>query len=122
MPISISPITEADIPGAVTAIQQAFADDPYNLWVYNDRSKVSVLSNSLFSFFFFVLHTNRLLYHCLLAQSETARHFIRRQVEWMYDIGLIVWWDSTVLIYALDFNKFGVVGLNCETEDEVETV
>jgi hypothetical protein len=41
MAVSISLITEADIAGAVTAIQQAFANDPYNLWVYNDRSKVS---------------------------------------------------------------------------------
>jgi len=31
MTIQISRLTEADIPGAVTAIQQAFADDPYNL-------------------------------------------------------------------------------------------
>jgi hypothetical protein len=42
MAIEISLITEADIPGAIDAIQKAFADDPYNLWVYNDRSKVSV--------------------------------------------------------------------------------
>ena len=41
MPIEISLITEADIPGAIDAIQKAFADDPYNLWVYNDRTKVS---------------------------------------------------------------------------------
>lgn len=41
MAIEISLITEADIPGAIDAIQKAFADDPYNLWVYNDRTKVS---------------------------------------------------------------------------------
>lgn len=40
MPIQISPLTERDIPGAITAIQEAFAQDPYNLWVFNDRSKV----------------------------------------------------------------------------------
>ncbi len=40
MPITISPLTESDIDGAITAIQQAFADDPYNIWVYNDRNKV----------------------------------------------------------------------------------
>jgi len=39
--ISISLLTPADVPGAVEAIQLAFAADPYNLWVYNDRSKVS---------------------------------------------------------------------------------
>lgn len=33
-------MTEADIPGAIDAIQQAFTDDPYNKWIYNDRSKV----------------------------------------------------------------------------------
>jgi hypothetical protein len=33
-------MTEADIPGAIDAIQQAFADDPYSKWIYNDRSKV----------------------------------------------------------------------------------
>lgn len=41
MSIAISRLTESDIPGAITAIQEAFADDPYNLWVYNDRAKVS---------------------------------------------------------------------------------
>lgn len=33
-------MTEADIDGAIDTIQQAFADDPYNNWVYPDRSKV----------------------------------------------------------------------------------
>ena len=47
MVIEISPITEADIPGAIDAIQKAFADDPYNLWVFNDRSKVSGCSHSI---------------------------------------------------------------------------
>jgi hypothetical protein len=41
MPISISPLSLEDITGAVDAIQKAFSEDPYNLWVYNDRSKVS---------------------------------------------------------------------------------
>lgn len=40
MPIKITPLTEEDIPGAIDTIQQAFADDPYNRWIYNDRSKV----------------------------------------------------------------------------------
>jgi hypothetical protein len=31
MPITISPLSLEDIPGAVDAIQKAFADDPYNL-------------------------------------------------------------------------------------------
>ncbi|KAI2782866.1 acyl-CoA N-acyltransferase [Daldinia loculata] len=34
MPIRVSPLAEADIPGAVSAIQKAFADDPYNNWVF----------------------------------------------------------------------------------------
>ena len=33
-------MTEADIDGAIDTIQQAFANDPYNNWVYPDRSKV----------------------------------------------------------------------------------
>jgi hypothetical protein len=41
MPIEITRLAESDIPGAVTAIQEAFKDDPYNNWVYNDRAKVS---------------------------------------------------------------------------------
>jgi len=45
MPIQISPLTESDIPGAITAIQEAFASDPYNLWVYNDRSKLNLTRN-----------------------------------------------------------------------------
>jgi len=40
MPIVITPMTEEDIPGVIDAIQQAFAEDPYNKWIYDDRSKV----------------------------------------------------------------------------------
>jgi hypothetical protein len=41
MPIQVSRMTEADIDGAINTIQQAFAEDPYNLWIYPDRSKVT---------------------------------------------------------------------------------
>ncbi|MCJ1375196.1 hypothetical protein MMC20_006430 [Loxospora ochrophaea] len=41
MVIEITPMTEDDIPGAVESIQQAFANDPYNHWIYNDRSAFS---------------------------------------------------------------------------------
>lgn len=39
MPVDIRPITHDDIPGAARCIQEAFADDPYNNWVF-DKSKV----------------------------------------------------------------------------------
>ncbi|KAF2276310.1 acetyltransferas-like protein [Westerdykella ornata] len=45
MPIEVSRMTEADIDGAIDTIQQAFADDPYNNWVFPDRSKVSLTRN-----------------------------------------------------------------------------
>jgi hypothetical protein len=32
---------EADIDGAIDTIQQAFANDPYNNWVFPDREKVT---------------------------------------------------------------------------------
>ncbi|KAK5167729.1 uncharacterized protein LTR77_007428 [Saxophila tyrrhenica] len=38
MPIEITPITEGDIPGAVTCIQQAFKEDPYNNWVFDQKT------------------------------------------------------------------------------------
>jgi hypothetical protein len=40
MAIQVTRMTEADISGAIDTIQQAFASDPYNLWIYPDRSKV----------------------------------------------------------------------------------
>jgi hypothetical protein len=40
MLIQVSRMTEADIDGAIDTIQQAFAEDPYNKWIYPDRSKV----------------------------------------------------------------------------------
>jgi len=46
MPITVSQITEPDIPGAVTCIQQAFKDDPYNNWVF-DRSTFSYERNAV---------------------------------------------------------------------------
>ena len=42
MPIDISILTEADIPSAIDSIQLAFADDPYNRWVFNDRAAVTL--------------------------------------------------------------------------------
>lgn len=45
MPIQVTRMTEADIDGAIDTIQQAFADDPYNNWIYPDRSKVSLTRN-----------------------------------------------------------------------------
>ncbi|KAF2251871.1 acetyltransferas-like protein [Trematosphaeria pertusa] len=45
MPIQVSRMTEADIDGAIDTIQQAFAEDPYNRWVYPDRSKISLTRN-----------------------------------------------------------------------------
>lgn len=40
MPIEVTRMKEADIDGAIDTIQQAFANDPYNNWVFPDREKV----------------------------------------------------------------------------------
>ncbi|KAF1921389.1 acyl-CoA N-acyltransferase [Ampelomyces quisqualis] len=45
MPIKVTRMTEADIDGAITTIQQAFAEDPYNLWIYPDRAKIDLTRN-----------------------------------------------------------------------------
>ncbi|KAH7384357.1 acyl-CoA N-acyltransferase [Phaeosphaeria sp. MPI-PUGE-AT-0046c] len=45
MPIQVNRMTEEDIDGAIDTIQQAFAEDPYNLWIYPDRSKVDLTRN-----------------------------------------------------------------------------
>ncbi|KAI0448050.1 acyl-CoA N-acyltransferase [Xylaria telfairii] len=46
MPIQVSPLTERDIPGAVAAIQAAFANDPYNNWVF-DKSTFDPRRNAV---------------------------------------------------------------------------
>jgi len=46
MPIQVTKITEQDIPGAIKCIQEAFAEDPYNHWVFNDRKTFSLKRNS----------------------------------------------------------------------------
>ncbi|KAJ5166905.1 Acyl-CoA N-acyltransferase [Penicillium canariense] len=38
MAVEVVSLTEADIPGAIQVIQQAFADDPYFKWVFDARS------------------------------------------------------------------------------------
>lgn len=40
MSIEIVPLALADIPGAVECVQQAFSDDPYFRWAFDDPSKV----------------------------------------------------------------------------------
>ncbi|KAI9713104.1 MAG: hypothetical protein M1820_001089 [Bogoriella megaspora] len=47
MLLQIRDMTECDIPGAVVVIQDAFADDPYSKWVFNEgfskeRNRVSL--------------------------------------------------------------------------------
>ncbi|KAK8100507.1 hypothetical protein PG999_010881 [Apiospora kogelbergensis] len=46
MPIRVTALTEADVPGAVRAIQVAFADDPYNNWVF-DKANFSTQRNAV---------------------------------------------------------------------------
>ncbi|KAI1826139.1 acyl-CoA N-acyltransferase [Xylaria intraflava] len=46
MPIQVSLLAERDIPGVVAAIQEAFADDPYNNWIF-DRSKFDPRRNAV---------------------------------------------------------------------------
>ncbi|KLU83561.1 hypothetical protein MAPG_02616 [Magnaporthiopsis poae ATCC 64411] len=46
-PIRITPLGESDIPGVVTAIQTAFDDDPYNNWIFNDKSKFNTKRNAV---------------------------------------------------------------------------
>ncbi|EDU48381.1 Acetyltransferase domain containing protein [Pyrenophora tritici-repentis] len=47
MPIQVTRMAEADIDGAVTTIQEAFADDPYKHWAFPDPSKFSPVRNRL---------------------------------------------------------------------------
>ncbi|CAK4030163.1 acyl- N-acyltransferase [Lecanosticta acicola] len=47
MPIKVTPISAEDVPGAVKCIQDAFAEDPYNHWVFNDRDNFSLKRNSV---------------------------------------------------------------------------
>lgn len=45
MPIQIFPLTPTDIPSAVHCIQAAFADDPYNHWIFH-RENFSLARNT----------------------------------------------------------------------------
>ncbi|KAI9801216.1 MAG: hypothetical protein M1825_003490 [Sarcosagium campestre] len=45
MDVEISQLTEDDIPGAIETIQEAFADDPYNRWIFDDQAKFSAARN-----------------------------------------------------------------------------
>ncbi|KAK3679961.1 hypothetical protein LTR78_000338 [Recurvomyces mirabilis] len=46
MLVQVTTLTEADISGAVTCIQQAFKDDPYNHWVF-DKDNFSFERNAV---------------------------------------------------------------------------
>jgi hypothetical protein len=69
--IEISRLTEEDIPGAIEAIQQAFAEDPYNRWIYNVREKVRQLLCVLGCFDMPILFFMRLSW----AGTDTLGHF-----------------------------------------------
>lgn len=38
MAIKVRPLTQSDIPAAIDIIQQAFAQDPYFRWVFDEKS------------------------------------------------------------------------------------
>jgi hypothetical protein len=46
MAVEVVPLTEADIPGAIEVIQQAFADDPYFKWVFDSSKVRCILRNN----------------------------------------------------------------------------
>lgn len=46
MTITVAALEEADIPGAIQCIQRAFADDPYNAWVF-DKTSFSAQRNAV---------------------------------------------------------------------------
>jgi hypothetical protein len=43
--LEVSLMKEGDIRGAIATVQQAFAEDPYNKWIYNVRENVRSPSN-----------------------------------------------------------------------------
>jgi hypothetical protein len=48
--LEVSLMKEEDIDGAIATVQQAFAEDPYNKWIYNVRENVTftyMISTSL---------------------------------------------------------------------------
>ncbi|KAI9694191.1 MAG: hypothetical protein M1822_003462 [Bathelium mastoideum] len=47
MPLTIRNMKAEDIPDAVTVVQQAFANDPYSRWVFNDRERFSLSRNRI---------------------------------------------------------------------------
>lgn len=38
MPVEVTRMTEADIEGAIDCIQIAFAQDPYNQWIFDSST------------------------------------------------------------------------------------
>lgn len=47
MPLTIRDMKAGDIPDAVTVVQEAFGNDPYNRWVFNDRERFSLARNRI---------------------------------------------------------------------------
>jgi hypothetical protein len=45
MPLQVDRMKAEDIDGAIDTIQQAFADDPYNNWIYPDKNQVAIATH-----------------------------------------------------------------------------
>lgn len=96
MSIEIVPLAEADIPGAVDCVQEAFLDDPYFRWVFNDPSKFIVERNaaSLAAHFRYCLNCNSPLF---VARVSRAASEVKTDREVILPAGSIVgvsWWNS----------------------------
>jgi hypothetical protein len=87
MPIQVTALTEPDIQGAITTIQLAFANDPYNRWVYDDRSKVNPLTlyNSLIDSFLSTTHAFPEAFFENLTYHRSTSHVIASLLAFAVD-------------------------------------
>ncbi|ESZ98346.1 hypothetical protein SBOR_1224 [Sclerotinia borealis F-4128] len=101
MAVTISQLAEDDIPGAVSVIQEAFKADPYNLWIYNDRSKHDSEQWFRFAFSGYLdsLRSSRRVLGITMwlppkssGSSETWAEWISSWTMWVQQVGMNIWY------------------------------
>ncbi|KAI9876726.1 MAG: hypothetical protein M1830_005862 [Pleopsidium flavum] len=110
MAIEVTPLTEQDIPGAIDTIQQAFADDPYNRWIYDDRPKLDLTRNRVSLGIRCRWGIRNALFHVAKDPTSSAPNKVLGVAMWLPPTPLSgpQTWDAYVQSWLLWFQQVGM--------------
>lgn len=110
MAIEIVPLTKADIPAAVECVQNAFSDDPFFRWAFNDPSKFNIQRNaaSLAAHFQYGLSCDCPISVAKVTCSPARGQKVDREVELLPGsiVGISLWYSPQAADTSLTWSAW----------------